>query len=357
MGVVDDKPANAVRPSNRSVPKSSRVHHASLFEYAALSRRASESRLNLVNVVPSLKVHPAVAACLIVLLPVLTIWLLHVLQTWIPGSRPYTVLFVLPAVFTAALFGIRGGLATGVLTFALARIFLFEHGDRYAGFSTEDAAVRYCAAAFTTLGAVIVTGQLRSVLETLNDLYDRVAQSERNRLDFNRDVLAAVTGGRLRLCESDELSTQIPEAEGAIIPLDSVASVAMLRGMLAEMYKSGDLPGGRIDDVYTCVTEAASNAVKYGGSGVAHVWPSTSEALILITDHGPGISPTDLARATLERGYSTKRTLGMGFLLMLETADSIALHTSASGTSLLIKVGSHTRTSVEEDILAQYEGV
>ncbi len=303
-----------------------------------------------------MRVHPAAAAFVVVGLPLATIWLLDFLQKVVPGSRPYTTLFVLPATFAAALLGTRGGLATGIITFALARYFLFEHGDHYAGFSTEDAAIRYVASALTTLGAVLVTGQLRAVLGTLNDLYDRVAQSERRRLDFNRDVLAAVTGGRLRLCEPDELEQKLPQAQSSVIQLDSVGSVAALRRILAEMSQSGQLPDTRIDDVFTCVTEAASNAVKYGGSGVAQVWPSASEALVLISDHGPGISPTDLARATLERGYSTKRTLGMGFLLMLETADSLALHTSPAGTSLLIKVGSRSRTSVEEDILAQYEG-
>jgi anti-sigma regulatory factor (Ser/Thr protein kinase) len=45
---------------------------------------------------------------------------------------------------------------------------------------------------------------------------------------------------------------------------------------------------------------------------------------------------SQLPRATLERGFSTKDSLGHGFSLMLRAADSIHLLTGATGTTLVV---------------------
>jgi anti-sigma regulatory factor (Ser/Thr protein kinase) len=78
---------------------------------------------------------------------------------------------------------------------------------------------------------------------------------------------------------------------------------------------------------------------------------------VQITDKGTGIAPTHLARATLEQGYSTRVSLGMGFHLMLHTSDVLALSTTPQGTSILLRVGSSPRPSDEDALLARYVGL
>ena len=51
-----------------------------------------------------------------------------------------------------------------------------------------------------------------------------------------------------------------------------------------------------------------------------------------------GIALDDLPGATLQAGWSTRRTMGLGFTLINETADRVYLHTGAEGTTLIIEM-------------------
>ena len=53
--------------------------------------------------------------------------------------------------------------------------------------------------------------------------------------------------------------------------------------------------------------------------------PMTTALQVWITDRGAGIQMAELPRVTLEKGYSTKGSLGHGFWMMLRSADSVHL--------------------------------
>jgi hypothetical protein len=55
-----------------------------------------------------------------------------------------------------------------------------------------------------------------------------------------------------------------------------------------------------------------------------------------VTDSGPGISALILPHATLQRGYSTKVSLGLGYSIILEVADKVLLATGPDGTSVVL---------------------
>jgi len=154
---------------------------------------------------------------------------------------------------------------------------------------------------------------------------------------FNRDVLLAVTSGRLVLCEGDE----IRELAGGLSVQISTAEVAAdLHGVREVVRQSvrAYLSEEKVGDLLTCVTEATTNALKYAGSASLETWIGTDAVSVVVSDSGAGIDPSLLARATLESGFSTTNTLGMGFTLMLAMADKIALHTSDHGTQVLIRI-------------------
>jgi anti-sigma regulatory factor (Ser/Thr protein kinase) len=136
-------------------------------------------------------------------------------------------------------------------------------------------------------------------------------------------------------------------------PLKDTADVSALRVELRRIV-AGLRLGTRVDDLFTCATEAASNAVKHGNGGAAEAYLDKGEITLMISDHGPGISPANLARATLERGFSTEISLGMGFVMMLEAADLLGLSTSENGTTVLMRISSRPRVSVEENLLARF---
>ena len=78
---------------------------------------------------------------------------------------------------------------------------------------------------------------------------------------------------------------------------------------------------------------------------------------VQIEDHGRGITPAHLARATLEQGFSTRVSLGMGFHLMLQSTDTLTLCTDTHGTTIFLQVSNKARPTASEAVLARYAGI
>lgn len=74
----------------------------------------------------------------------------------------------------------------------------------------------------------------------------------------------------------------------------------------------------------------------------------------MIVDCGSGIEPEHLARATLERGFSTAISLGLGFKMMWELADRIAISTGSSGTIVLVSISERPRLAPEAALMARF---
>ena len=176
---------------------------------------------------------------------------------------------------------------------------------------------------------------------------------------FNRDVLLAVTGGKLRLLDHSEM----PPAELGVgtphfsLPLRQPADASALRHALLGLSDKSGLDPERVSDLCTATTEAATNAIKHGNGGLATVWSAGNAVTVQIEDCGTGIAPAHLARATLEQGFSTRVSPGMGFHLMLQSTDTLALCTDAHGTTIFLQVSNRPRVTPEEAVLARYAGI
>ncbi len=157
------------------------------------------------------------------------------------------------------------------------------------------------------------------------------------RQTFFRDVLLSVTEGRLHLCaEAADLPAPLPPVAGPMpITRDLLPDVRHQAVAAAEKRRFSP---DALDALSTAVGEAAMNAAVHGGGGEAAIRADDDTVQVWISDHGTGISLSQLPRATLELGYSTKDSLGHGFWLMLRSADSVSLLTSASGTTVVLTV-------------------
>lgn len=165
---------------------------------------------------------------------------------------------------------------------------------------------------------------------------EALRENESRQRAFFRDVLASVTEGRLRLCDSDsDLPPLLP-------PIAEVAlekpTLRRLRHAVRDAATTAGFPDERVHDLVTAVGEAAMNAVVHAGGGTGTVAVNDQGMMqIVIRDTGAGIDMHRLPRATLERGFTTAGSLGHGFFLMLHSADRVWLMTGPDGTCVILE--------------------
>jgi anti-sigma regulatory factor (Ser/Thr protein kinase) len=160
------------------------------------------------------------------------------------------------------------------------------------------------------------------------------AQAKQN---FFRDVLLSVTEGRLHLCDTAaDLPLPLPLITETVAL--SGETLSAVRRQAATAAQARQFSPEELNCLTTAVGEAAMNAVVHGGGGEATVRGSHNAIQVWIADQGTGIAMSQLPRATLELGFSTKDSLGHGFWLMLRSADSVFLLTGITGTTLVLTV-------------------
>lgn len=148
-----------------------------------------------------------------------------------------------------------------------------------------------------------------------------------------KEVLHAVTGGKMALIEDAELDELLLEAEfidEAVV--SQVGDVAGVRDLTAAAARSLDFAEDRVYDLALCASEAATNALKHAGGGHVVICRHGDGARIWVRDRGAGIDCERLPRSTLWKGWSTKRSLGIGFSVLIELLDRLWLCTGRDGT-------------------------
>lgn len=179
----------------------------------------------------------------------------------------------------------------------------------------------------------------RGVLGMVTDISERrwleqrLLESEVEKKAFCRSILRAVTHGRLRLVEREEIP---PLGTPALeIRLDAWNSYARLRANLAELavYEGFSQEGAQ--DLVMAVGEATTNAIKHARGGLCQASVGHDRLVVRVSDEGGGINPDELPRI-LEN--SQQVSLGMGFSLILQLADAVWLASGPSGTVVQIEV-------------------
>ena len=300
---------------------------------------------------------PPAALVITVVLLLLSTWGTRWLEILTDDPRPFTLLFLVPVAFGSAFFGVTGGLLTALASVIIARVFLFPASLHPFLLSNISDDVEMTALIFGTGSVAIVTGRLREVLGKLRKANNDLEDSEQLRQSFSREVLLAVTGGVLHLCTEEEINTRLFGVPDIALTLRVPADATKLRHTIVREAKQRAVILNRLSDLRTAATEAATNAVKHGKGGQASVWFGKDKVSVLIKDNGSGISPAELARATLERGFSTRVSLGMGYYMMIESVDAMSLCTSSHGTTILLTVGELQKSTIEQNIMERYSSI
>ncbi|MBI3945469.1 MAG: ATP-binding protein [Armatimonadetes bacterium] len=164
---------------------------------------------------------------------------------------------------------------------------------------------------------------------------EKVRRAEAQREEFYREVVLAVTGGRLVLHERAELQ---PTCAENIAAVRDVRDIRAARVAVRERAIAMGLAPDRARDLELAVAEAAANAWKHAGGGSVCVCRTEEGVEAYVVDQGPGINPDDIARAAFEKGFSTAHTLGAGFTLMLSLTDRVHLVTDDHGTTVALEM-------------------
>lgn len=161
----------------------------------------------------------------------------------------------------------------------------------------------------------------------------RLAESAR-RERFARDVMLAVTGGRLRLhAAAAELPGELSDRESVwSLPGETMAAARQRVGALAETLSFRQ---DRRQDLVSAVSETMMNAVVHGNGGTVTVSHDRDTIQVRVADAGTGLDWESLPYATLQSGWSSKGTLGMGFTVM-SLADAVDILTGPQGTTIVL---------------------
>ena len=167
---------------------------------------------------------------------------------------------------------------------------------------------------------------------------DEKRQMQAQQRSFLRDVLASVTGGKLRLCYAVEELPPPFQPIGAPVLLSRTEGLSTLRHLADQAAGAAGFTEQQRCDLAISAGEAAMNAVVHAGTGTGTVSLGASGTVqVRIVDHGAGIAVENLPKATLERGFTTSGTMGYGMKIMLQALDRLWLLTSSAGTTVVLE--------------------
>lgn len=166
-------------------------------------------------------------------------------------------------------------------------------------------------------------------------------EEEAGRRRFYRDALQAVTRGKLILSEYDELEEHWAGCGELVdgVALETPADVPEARRRVEAAMEARGFCTDTTFNMVTCVSEAATNVVKYGPPGRLEIRVDDTAIRIRLDDVGPGIAFANLPRAVLMPGFSTAPSLGLGYSILLEMSDRVHLATGEQGTRLILEAG------------------
>lgn len=173
-------------------------------------------------------------------------------------------------------------------------------------------------------------------------------QLEEHKRRFYRETIWSVTDGKLNICDFSDIS---PYISAACLKMDvrRTSDVGLVRKKVEAFLGGQGLCGDELCTFTIGVGEAITNAIKHGVRGRVYAGATDGELWVGVRDMGSGIESLILPRAVLRRGFSTKPSLGLGYSIMLDVADSMLLTTGARGTAVVL-IKSRLRDSGERSL-------
>lgn len=173
-----------------------------------------------------------------------------------------------------------------------------------------------------------------AIAAIVRDVSERKKTEEEKKI-FYRDTILSVTEGKLKICDAEEVLPYVESAQ-VRIEVNNAETLAMARNQTRNVCTEAGLNGDRLDEFVIAAGEAITNAVKHAGTGCVYAGTSDGAVWVCVADTGKGIDSLILPKVVLQRGFSTKRSLGLGYSIMLSIADRVFLNTGASGTTVVL---------------------
>lgn len=169
--------------------------------------------------------------------------------------------------------------------------------------------------------------------------FQEKAQSESKAIwNVYRDVIYSASQGQFLLVEKPDLlryrsGKLLCEAE-----IKKREDIPLARNAATEVFEQVNLKPSKLMSYKLIVSEAVTNVLKHAEYGKLFIYHDelSSTLRVIIEDTGKGFPLKILPQTTLMAGYSTKKSMGQGFNLMLKMADQLVLETSTSGSTLIL---------------------
>jgi anti-sigma regulatory factor (Ser/Thr protein kinase) len=173
-----------------------------------------------------------------------------------------------------------------------------------------------------------------------------VKEEEVTKWTVYRDVIFAATQGKFLLITEEEVRNYRVGnilCEGII---KERSDIPACRNKAKDSLEHKVTNKAKIMSWLLVLSEAITNTIKHAEEGTMTILEDeeASEIRFIIEDKGPGFPLKDLPKTTLLAGYSTKRSMGQGFTLMMKMTKQVVLYTSPIGSTLILLFDSAKET-------------
>ncbi|OIK09980.1 ATP-binding protein [Bacillus sp. MUM 13] len=173
-------------------------------------------------------------------------------------------------------------------------------------------------------------------------------ESSEGKWGIYRDVIYAVTQEKFLLIEKEQVLVYKQGTEICRGTIKSRFDVPKCRNIAKDHLELEGIKKSTIMSLLLVLSEAITNTVKHAEEGKMTLVKDekNQEIRIVVEDNGPGFDLELLPKMTLLAGYSTKKSLGQGFTLMMKMSKRVSLYTSPEGSIIIL----HLDMSIEKEV-------
>lgn len=152
-----------------------------------------------------------------------------------------------------------------------------------------------------------------------------------------RDVMYAVSQRKFLLIEQHKVATYKEcqmICEAAIKERSDIPKAREIAK--AALMQSAALSQSKVMSYLLVISEGITNILKHANEGIMTITRNGRNIYVVVEDDGPGFDLKLLPNTALMAGYSTKKSLGQGFTLMMKMSEQVLLATSPNGSSIIL---------------------
>ena len=157
----------------------------------------------------------------------------------------------------------------------------------------------------------------------------------RSLVEILNNLAAAVACGKLRVLDDDEMQSDSQAGEPVLdVVIDDSASLAAARDAVDDVLRQSGVDDGTRQRTVLCLSEAITNMLLHGGGSGSLALRRTPDGLrFVVADSGPGLNFLNWMEPPATGGQAS---MGYGFKIIMDNLDAVGLHTSPTGTTLIL---------------------